>query len=161
VHFNEGEILMAEDLTRMWGKFSLLEEERSFQVEIQSRSMEGITRRGQSCLEGKLLTDHLVSKDIIKPKLVRGWKSLGMVLFKMIGDNLFLLEFEEEGDKFRVLEGRPWAFKGSLFSVEDFDERMAPSQIAIDKAAFWVHMYDLPLACMGQEVGFQIGSSVG
>jgi hypothetical protein len=30
VCFNEGKILMAEDLTRMWGKFSLLEEERSY-----------------------------------------------------------------------------------------------------------------------------------
>jgi hypothetical protein len=105
--------------------------------------------------------DHLVSKDIIKPKLVRGWKPLGMVSFKVIGGNLFLLEFEEKGDKLRVLEGRPWVFEGSLFSVEDFDGRMAPSHIAIDKAAFWVCMYDLSLACMGQEVSFHIGSSVG
>jgi hypothetical protein len=27
--------------------------------------------------------------------------------------------------------------------------------------AFWVRMYDLPLVCMGKNVGYKIGASVG
>ena len=30
-----------------------------------------------------------------------------------------------------------------------------------EKGAFWVRIYNLPLACMGQEVGRQIGASIG
>jgi hypothetical protein len=59
------------------------------------------------------------------------------------------------------LEGRPWGFEGNLFLVEDFDGRIAPTNLNFDKAFFWVRMVGLPLACMGREVGFKIGSSVG
>jgi hypothetical protein len=30
-----------------------------------------------------------------------------------------------------------------------------------DTAAFWIRMYDLPLVCMGREMGFKLGSTVG
>jgi hypothetical protein len=49
---------------------------------------------------------------------------------------LFLVEFTNEGDKRRVLEGRPWVFEGSLFLPEDFDGCTSPSDITFEKAAF-------------------------
>ena len=30
-----------------------------------------------------------------------------------------------------------------------------------DTEAFWIRMYDLPLACLGKDLGFQLGSTVG
>jgi hypothetical protein len=33
--------------------------------------------------------------------------------------------------------------------------------MVFEKVAFWVRMYNLPLVCMGQEVGSQIGASIG
>jgi hypothetical protein len=42
-----------------------------------------------------------------------------------------------------------------------FDGITPPSEIAFDKVAFWVRMYNLPLACMGQDIGRQIGASIG
>jgi hypothetical protein len=44
-----------------------------------------------------------------------------------LGENLFLVEFEDEWDKARVLEGRPWIFKGNLFSMEDFNGLTPPT----------------------------------
>ena len=61
----------------------------------------------------------------------------------------------------RLLEGRPWVFDGTLFVVEDFDGTIPPTQMEFNIAAFWVRMYNLPLACMGQELGFQMGGTVG
>jgi hypothetical protein len=52
-------------------------------------------------------------------------------------------------------------FEGSLFSLEEFDGITPPPEIPFEKAAFWVQMFNLPLACMGQAVGFQIGSTMG
>jgi hypothetical protein len=45
----------------------------------------------------------------------------GSLSFKVIGENLFLLEFENFGDKSLVLQGRPWVFDGNLFAIEDYD----------------------------------------
>jgi hypothetical protein len=72
-----------------------------------------------------------------------------------------LIEFGHEWDKSRVLEGRHWIFEGNLFSVEDFDGLSSPTKIDFDQAVFWVRMFNLPLACMGKDVGFQIGSTMG
>ena len=60
-----------------------------------------------------------------------------------------------------VLEGRPWVFEGSLFALEEFDGLMPPSELTFKRAAFWVRMSNLPLACMGRKVGHQIGSTIG
>jgi hypothetical protein len=60
-----------------------------------------------------------------------------------------------------VLEGRPWVFEGSLFLVEDFDGTKSLSQFTFDKAVFWVWMINLPLTCMGREIGRKIGAFVG
>jgi hypothetical protein len=58
--------------------------------------------------------------------------------FKMMGDNLFLIHFESQWDKERVLEGRPWTFERQLFLVEDFDGHLSLEEMKFEYAAFWV-----------------------
>jgi hypothetical protein len=91
-----------------------------------------------------------VSKVTIKSTLVHWWRLSSNLVFKVLGDNLLLIEFDNIGDKSRVLKGRPWVFEGNLFAVEDFDGRSSPSQLSFTKASFWVRMFDLPLVCMGR-----------
>jgi hypothetical protein len=84
------------------------------------------------------------------------------VNFKNIGCNLFLIEFENEWDKIRIMEGRPWTFDGNLVSLADLDNPTL--RIGFQKgiiASFWVCMFNLPLACMSKEMGKRIGASVG
>ena len=45
--------------------------------------------------------------------------------------------------------------------VEDFDGRSSPTEFTFNKASFWVRMTNLPLACMGCEVSFKLGASIG
>jgi hypothetical protein len=151
---------MADELSRMWGSFSLSEMEGD-EMEIQNHAWEVGARRGKTCLVGKLIADHLVSKEVIRTTLLRGWKPSETPTFKVLGDNLFLVDFVEESDKIRVLEGRPWVFEGNLFAVEDYDGLTKPSDFSFDKATFWVRMIGLPLACMNLTVGHQIGTSMG
>jgi hypothetical protein len=74
---------------------------------------------------------------------------------------MFVAEFEEVGDKIRVLEGRPWIFYGNQISLAEFDGLTPPEAMDFEHASFWVRMYNLPLACMGKETGQKIGASVG
>lgn len=111
---------MADDLTRMWGNFSLFEVE-GVELEIQNQAWKEGAHRGRTCVVGKLIADHLVSKETIRSTLIRIWKPSGSPSFKVLGDNMFLVDFVSESDKTRVLEGRPWVFEGNLFAVEDYD----------------------------------------
>jgi hypothetical protein len=95
---------MVEDLIWMWGNFSLLHVEGD-EMEIKNHVWEVGAMRGKTCLVGKLITDHLVSKEIIRTTLIRGWKSSETPSFKVLGDNLVLVGFVNERDKIRILEG--------------------------------------------------------
>jgi hypothetical protein len=151
---------MAEDLSMLWGNLSL-EEGEDGELEIQKTEVTGVIQRGKNCAVGKLVSDRIISKETIKSKLLRLWKLKESFTFKILGGNLFLLEFDLARDKARVIEGQPWSFEGNLFMLEDFDGRTSPSEFTFDKASFWVRMTNLPLACMVRDVGFKLGASVG
>ena len=152
---------MAEDITKMWGKFNLMEVE-DVGVDIDLGTAAPMVTRGSSCIVGKFLVDRNVSKEVIKTPLIRAWHpSRWVTLFKELRANLFLIDFENSWDKDRVLEGRLWMFDGDLVSLLDFDGVTPPSQMVFGRAAFWVHMYDLPLACISLEVGRKIGGTMG
>lgn len=144
----------------MWESISLQEDE-DVEMEITHQAWEVGAHRVKSCLVGKLIANRMVSKEIIRSKLLSGWKPSRTPSFKVLGDNLFLVDFETEKDNQRVLAGRPWVVEGSLFAIEDFDGLTPPSKLRFEKAAFWVQMYNHPLACMSLTVGQQIGASLG
>ena len=153
-------VVMADDLSTKWENFSLTEDE-DMELSFQKTELHEGVKLGQSCVLGKLLTDCIVSMETIKTAFIQWWKPQKSLSFKVLGDNLFLVEFEDPKDEKRALESRPWSFEGSLFLVEDYDGIKSPTQFTFDKAAFWVWMINLPLACMEGEIGCKIGSSVG
>jgi hypothetical protein len=75
---------------------------------------------------GKLVTNRMVSKEAIKMTLMRWWKPSGSFSFQVLGENMFLVEFTNVGDKKRILVGRPWVFEGSLFLLKNFDYLSSP-----------------------------------
>jgi hypothetical protein len=150
---------MAEDLSNLWGKFSLSEEECRGAT-VQEKVVEGGAEKGKNCLVRKMINRGM-GKNTTRALLTREWHTTGSFSLNELGDNLWLVDFENEGDKLRILEGRPWVPEGNLFAVEDFDGLVTPSQMTFDTAAFWVRMFELPLACMNKEVGKTLGETVG
>ncbi|XP_035539649.1 uncharacterized protein LOC118344020 [Juglans regia] len=74
---------------------------------------------------------------------------------------MFVISFENQKDRERVLEGKPWLFDNQLFVLKLFDGLTPPRKMNFDFEEFWVHLNNLPLACMSREVGMQIGATVG
>jgi hypothetical protein len=68
-------------------------------AEAIDNSVSDLVIRGRSCLVGKLMADRIIGKDAIKSTLIKGWKPSGMTCFKVLGDNLFLIDFEHSWDK--------------------------------------------------------------
>jgi hypothetical protein len=111
---------MTESLSHLWKNFSLSEEE-SLGVEALHQGLSDVVERGRSCVVGKLFADRVIGKDALKTTLVKWWRPTGMISFKVLEENLFLVEFVNVWDKSRILEGRLWVFEGNLFAVEDFN----------------------------------------
>jgi hypothetical protein len=151
---------MVDDLSTLWENFSLTED-KDLVLAIPKGELREDVSLGLSCVVGKLIGDRIVSKEAIQNSLIQWWQPKGNVSFKIIGENRFVVEFELSCDKEPVLAGRPWAFEGSLFIVEDFDGITPPSKFTFEKVAFWVQMIDMPLACMNAEIENKIRASVG
>ena len=126
---------MVEDFSKLWENLTLTEDE-DLEMNIQTGELEEGVTHGKACIVGKLIANHMVNKEIIRNTLLRWWKPQGNLSFKVLGENLFLIEFTDPMDKEHVLEGRLWVLEGSLFLVEDFDGRAHPSELSFDKAAF-------------------------
>lgn len=89
------------------------------------------------------------------------WKIGSPFQFQEISTNLFVISFECQGDKWRVMEGRPWLFDNYLLVLKPFDGLVPPQKMSFDCEDFWVQMNNLSLACMNHEVGQQIGGTIG
>ncbi|XP_059450879.1 uncharacterized protein LOC132181651 [Corylus avellana] len=151
---------MAEDLTSMWGNFTLTEEEEAFD-EVPEEELIDIGNKGRACLVGRIMSERNIGKKTLKAKMIRSWMPTGSMVFNALGNNIFLIEFENAWDKSRVLEGRPWTFDGSLFSVLEFNGTSPPAELPFNIAYFWVRIFNLPLACMGRATGERLGSHLG
>jgi hypothetical protein len=152
---------MEEDLTKLWGNLTLTKEE-SVGFKAEEEVFEEATVQGRSCLVGKLLVERVVGKDSICSSLIRWWKPTEHISFKVLGENLFLIEFTNHCDKIKVLEGRPWILQGNyLFAVEDFDRSIPVKQVSFNLESFWIRMFDLPLARMCREMVTRLGATVG
>jgi hypothetical protein len=99
---------MAEELPplHLWGKFSFTEAE-DVEVNINESRADPLVTRGKSCLIGKLLADRVVPKDFIKIHMLCAWKPLESLVFQVLGENLFMMDFEYEWDKAHVNERLP------------------------------------------------------
>jgi hypothetical protein len=144
-----------------YGRNSTSLKRKMWNLKYRGENFKKVVSRGKTCIIGKLIADRLVSKEVLKDSLSRWWKIREELSFKVLGDNLFLIDFTYKEDKERVLARQSWVFENSLFLIEDFDRTVAPTEFTFDKASFWVQMTNLPLGCMGKEISEMIGASVG
>jgi hypothetical protein len=54
-------------------------------INIQKDELEGFVSRGRACILGKLIVDCMVSKETLHSTLMRWWKPLGDLSFKILG----------------------------------------------------------------------------
>jgi hypothetical protein len=69
------------------GDSSLVEGEGE-ELVIHNTVLSEVTSKGKACVVGKLIVDR-----IIRSKLIRRWKPMGSISFKVVEKTLFLIEF--------------------------------------------------------------------
>lgn len=89
------------------------------------------------------------------------WSYSKLLNYTLILENLWLFEFSEEGDRNRVLEGRPWSYDRTLLIVNEYDGKTPPSQLTFTHSPIWVQVHDMPLNVMNMGVRSKIKASLG
>ncbi|XP_059446486.1 uncharacterized protein LOC132178037 [Corylus avellana] len=151
---------MAEELEELCGNISLTEGEQ-YGIKISEGEIALAREKGTRCLVGKIWTGKRTNQEAFKQVLSKIWRTRRGVIFKEVQDNLWIFEFEEDGDKRRVLEGRPWSFDRQILVINELEGNTPPSQMKFSMSPFWVQVHDMPLVCMTKGVGVKIGESLG
>ncbi|XP_038715009.1 uncharacterized protein LOC120008699 [Tripterygium wilfordii] len=149
-----------EDLTAKWGKISLTATEGEA-ISISDLDPHSNRANSECSIVGKICMDRHVSKDILASTMGSVWKISGNPSFMDLGQNIFIITFNNIRDKQRILAGRPWSFDRNLFVLKEIDTTIPIGETAFDTEEFWVQIHNLPLMAMTEKVGQQIGSSLG
>ncbi|KAI7979780.1 Uncharacterized protein LOK49_Contig250G00003 [Camellia lanceoleosa] len=146
-----------EDLAR---RLVLTEEEES-EVVVEEGHLHSTEAKAGLCLVGKLLTMRPFNMDALRSTLTFVWKASKGVVFKTLGDNLFLIQFGHIVDKRRVMANGPWSFDKHLVLLKEFNGALQPLEITFSTMEFWVHASNLPLISMTRAVGVLLGNNLG
>ncbi|XP_040990949.1 uncharacterized protein LOC121238174 [Juglans microcarpa x Juglans regia] len=151
---------MDEDLSELWNKFSLTEEER-YEIVITDQDIENNMGRGKLCLVGRVIADKKINKEAFKNTMLKVWKACAGTKIIEVGDNLYVFEFQTKGDLNRIWGGQPWLFDTNLVCLKNFDGVTPPSELNFNSTTMWVQLHNLPLGYMNKEIGGRIGSTIG
>jgi hypothetical protein len=115
---------------------------------------------------GKVLAPNPMQLQTIMSAMRPAWGNPRGLEARMVGDNLFIAEFESEFDKSRVLEGSPWyigrqAVDRQTVILQDFNSDMRPTDFSFNEMAIWVNILNLPLGLRNEKWGFEIAGKIG
>ncbi|XP_035547259.1 uncharacterized protein LOC118348856 [Juglans regia] len=111
---------MADDLEFLYQHLSLSEKEKG-EIHVESSLLESNITRGERCLVMSLLTDRYYNREALKNMMRKVWQPACKVPFKDLGSNLFLVEFEDDRDKQRILWEGPWSFDCYLVLLKQLE----------------------------------------
>jgi hypothetical protein len=72
------------------------------------------------------------------------WSAAKEVTFKVLGENLFLVQFQCLGDWNRVMEGGPWLFRGAPVVLEEYDDFGNVKDYKLNKILVWTRIQGIP-----------------
>jgi hypothetical protein len=77
------------------------------------------------------------------------------------GDNLFVAEFAFEQDRDRVKGGSPWIFGKHALILQEYDERLRPSEIVFAQMEIWTRILNIPLGWINETRGVRAMGLIG
>lgn len=149
-----------EEMEGKWERLRLTEEEdRVFAADDSIPN--ALEDRGDRSLVGRVTTERSVGKWVLESTMAKVWRISQPASFREVRPNVFVITFASQTDKWKVWEGKPWLFDNCLIVLNLYDGFTQPAEISFAIERFWVQLHDLPLACMNEECGKEIGGVIG
>ncbi|XP_042983285.1 uncharacterized protein LOC122312689 [Carya illinoinensis] len=149
-----------EEIEEKWQHLRLLEDEEQA-ITFDEDVGEELKHKRECSLVGKFCMDRNVSKEVLENTMKKVWRISRPAKFQEVGTNVFTISFANIADKQRVWSGRPWLFDYHLFVLKPLDENIPPQKMKFLQERFWVQLHDMPLSCMNENRGKQIGNTIG
>nr|POE46054.1 hypothetical protein CFP56_50101 [Quercus suber] len=107
---------MAEELEELWKKLTITEA-KDEDIKLGSNSTRAVKDIGKNYMVMKILTQCAIILEALKKNMRMLWKpNKGMQIFE-IEEDLFLVEFDYERDKKKVMEMCPWSYEKQLVLI--------------------------------------------
>jgi hypothetical protein len=155
---------LEEQVSDLFGKLNLTAKERDTLIleDIEDSEL-AVTNHA---LIGKVLAPNRINLQTIMSAMRPAWGNPRGLEARMVDDNLFIVEFESELDKNRILEGSPWYVgrqSGGRQTVilQDFNSDLRPSDVKFDEMAIWVNILNLPFGLRNEKWGFELAGKIG
>ncbi|KAK7835146.1 hypothetical protein CFP56_023795 [Quercus suber] len=104
---------MAEELESLWQKLKVTDEEE-VSISLGGECTRTVNERGRNCLFMKVLSRKGIMLEVLRKNIRMLWKPNKSLQLSVIEEELFLVEFDDECDKRRVMDMRPWYYEKQL-----------------------------------------------
>ncbi|OEL27892.1 hypothetical protein BAE44_0011090 [Dichanthelium oligosanthes] len=119
------------------------------------------TPEGEWQAVGKVLSEKMVYTESILQTVGKIWCPSKGIVCKELGDNLFLLHFNEpKGAKRALVEG-PWMAGHSLVVLVPYDGNRALRELEFHHIPIWICVSNIPMGMMNKQVAEIIGDDIG
>lgn len=113
------------------------------------------------CLVGRFITDQSLKFNILRSCLASVWKLRRGVEIKDIGNGRLLARFYHKVDLKRVIDGGPWSIGNHPLIIHPLKVGEVPHRVPLDRLAFWIQIYNLPVRSFSENVGRSLGNFIG
>ena len=153
-----------EQVSELFGKLNLTAKEKEVLV-LKDADDSDLTLVNHAVI-GKVLAPNSLQLQTIMAAMRPAWGNPKRLMARMVGDNLFIAEFESEMDKKRILDGSPWyigrqSVGRQVVILQDFNYDISPTDVSFDELAIWVNILNLPLGLRDEKWGFELAGKIG
>lgn len=128
----------------------------------QAVKLERINKDHQSfSLIGRLESKKETNRNALMSMIKKGWPISDEVEILEMARNVFIFQFSDQRDYFKILKGRPWAFQSNLLNLQQWEEDMIYQEVQFDLCPIWVQFHGLPFCFLYKENAVKLGSMVG
>ncbi|KAH1039717.1 hypothetical protein J1N35_041460 [Gossypium stocksii] len=89
------------------------------------------------------------------------WKTKKKFEIHVVGQNLFIITFEDGEDLEQILEGHPWVFRKQLIIFDKLLQSVEQNKIRLVSSPFWLKLGPCPPECDKKDLMHDVGSSFG
>jgi hypothetical protein len=129
-------------------------------LHVQETVIEELSLPYKGCLVVKLL-GKTIGYNMMKTKLETVWKLNGGFDLMEVGNSFFMVKFDEEDDKTKVINEGPWMIFDHYLALRQWSPTFNAATATIDKTMAWIRIPNLNLVYYDESVLWAVASMVG
>lgn len=138
-----------------------LTKDEETEIPITTRCRADLLEECSLSLFGRLLSDRQQNQRALKNTLRAVWKTGPELRIIDVGNNTLQFKFGSNYQMAWVENSGPWNFENNLLLLCRWKKGLTAENIAFTHSPFWVQLWGLAFEHMAEDVGRDIGNSIG